>query len=164
MAGNHNSGRRPQPTRLKILRGNPGKRKLNDQEPKPRGGVPKCPEFLDKEAKVEWRRVVPELQAMGLMATAYRAALAQLCQAWAEFVIATKTVKSEGRTLTAATQHGERTYAHPAVAQQRSAWAAYRSYCAMFGLDPSSITKIKSPSVGAEPVDDFDKFVNSRGG
>ena len=31
--GNWNSGRRPQPTALKVLRGNPGKRPLNVDEP-----------------------------------------------------------------------------------------------------------------------------------
>ena len=35
MPGNWNSGRRPQPTALKMLRGNPGKRRLPASDPAP---------------------------------------------------------------------------------------------------------------------------------
>jgi len=33
-------GRRPKPTRLKMLTGNPGKRPLNGNEPRPAAAVP----------------------------------------------------------------------------------------------------------------------------
>jgi hypothetical protein len=46
-------GRLPKPTALKVLSGNPGKRALNKNEPKP-GGVPTCPSSLDATAKREW--------------------------------------------------------------------------------------------------------------
>ena len=36
-------GRRPKPTRLKLLTGNPGKRPLNDDEPQPQAAIPECP-------------------------------------------------------------------------------------------------------------------------
>ena len=29
-------------------------------------GTPRCPEWLSKSAKVEWRRIVPEMEAAGL--------------------------------------------------------------------------------------------------
>lgn len=44
-------GRKPKPTALKILEGNPGKRKLNAKEPTPLKKAPKCPAWLDAEAK-----------------------------------------------------------------------------------------------------------------
>lgn len=50
-------GRKPKPTALKVLEGNPGKRQLNVVEPKPRNKAPKCPAWLDAEAKKEWRRL-----------------------------------------------------------------------------------------------------------
>ena len=39
-------GRRPKPTRLKVLTGNPGKRPLNENEPRPEAHVPDCPPEL----------------------------------------------------------------------------------------------------------------------
>lgn len=44
------AGRKPKPTAIKELEGNPGKRKLNKKEPKPDKGMPVCPEWLLPEA------------------------------------------------------------------------------------------------------------------
>ena len=56
-------GRKPKPTALKVLEGNPGKRPLNDHEPIPPKGELKCPSWLLPEAKKNgsashprWRR------------------------------------------------------------------------------------------------------------
>ncbi|MDD6036563.1 MAG: response regulator [Lachnospiraceae bacterium] len=43
------AGRKPKPTAVKELEGNPGKRKLNKKEPKPEKGMPECPEWLMPE-------------------------------------------------------------------------------------------------------------------
>ena len=40
------AGRKPKPTAIKKLEGNPGKRKLNTKEPIPAKGMPNCPEWL----------------------------------------------------------------------------------------------------------------------
>ena len=57
----------PTPTNLKLLRGNPGKRKLNANEPDPAPAIPPCPSHLDKVAKKEWRRISKELLALGII-------------------------------------------------------------------------------------------------
>ena len=44
-------GRKPKPTALKLLEGNPGKRPLNDREPVPPRAALKCPAWLLPEAK-----------------------------------------------------------------------------------------------------------------
>ena len=56
-------GRRPKPTRLKMLTGNPGKRPLNGNEPRPAPAVPDCPAELGPLARTEWNRLVGELAA-----------------------------------------------------------------------------------------------------
>ena len=43
-------GRKPKPTALKVLEGNPGKRPLNENEPKPERKAPECPSWLEPEA------------------------------------------------------------------------------------------------------------------
>lgn len=50
------AGRKPKPTAVKKLEGNPGKRKLNTKEPVPAKGMPDCPEWLLPEAKKEWEK------------------------------------------------------------------------------------------------------------
>ncbi|WP_346898778.1 hypothetical protein [Clostridium sp. UBA7503] len=59
-------GRKPKPTAVKEFEGNPEKRALNELEPKPKKKAPKCPTWLDAEAKKEWRRVPKQLEEFGL--------------------------------------------------------------------------------------------------
>ncbi len=47
------AGRKPKPTAVKKLEGNPGKRKLNDKEPMPVKGMPTCPAWLMSEAQAD---------------------------------------------------------------------------------------------------------------
>lgn len=44
-------GRKPKPTAMKELEGNPGKHPLNTSEPKPTKKAPACPKWLEPEAK-----------------------------------------------------------------------------------------------------------------
>ena len=63
-------GRKPKPTALKQQEGNPGKRPLNEREPTPPKGTIRCPNWLEAEAKKEWKRLAPSLEAMGVLTTA----------------------------------------------------------------------------------------------
>ena len=56
------AGRRPKPSAIKRLEGNPGKRPINMREPKPDKKAPPCPKWLDPEAKKEWRRLSKKLE------------------------------------------------------------------------------------------------------
>jgi hypothetical protein len=47
-------GRRPKPTRLKLLTGNSGKHSLNVDEPRPEVAIPECPAELGPVAHREW--------------------------------------------------------------------------------------------------------------
>ena len=49
-------GRKPLPTVLKVLRGNLGRRPLNEYEPKPEVRLPRPPSHLSAQARREWRR------------------------------------------------------------------------------------------------------------
>lgn len=82
-------GRRPKPTRLKVLTGNPGKRPLNTDEPKPEVATPECPAELGPVARREWDRLACELTALRILTNLDRAALAAYCGAyamWAEAI------------------------------------------------------------------------------
>ena len=51
-------GRRPIPTHLKVLRGNPGKRALPENEPQPKGNLFEPPDFLSEAQRVRWNYAI----------------------------------------------------------------------------------------------------------
>ena len=83
-------GRKPKPTKLKLLEGNPGKRLINGREPQPPGSRPTCPAHLSPTAKAEWKRLATDLNTIGLLTRVDRAALAAYCQAYGRWVEAEK--------------------------------------------------------------------------
>lgn len=86
-------GRKPTPTALKIVMGNPGKRPLNKLEPKPVTAMPTCPAHLMPTAKAEWKRLARYLHRLGVISELDRAALAAYCQAYGRWVEAEKKLK-----------------------------------------------------------------------
>ena len=72
-------GRKPKPTAIKLLEGNPGKRTLNYAEPKPRVVLPRAPEHLSDEEKAKWKSTVKELYPLGLITAVDKDQLAMYC-------------------------------------------------------------------------------------
>jgi len=89
-------GRRPKPTRLKLLTGNPGKRPLNMDEPRPEAVIPDCPVELGPIAKREWDRLAGDLTTLRLLTSRDRAALAAYCGAYAMWAEATEAIEKYG--------------------------------------------------------------------
>lgn len=79
-------GRIPKPTAVKLLQGNPGKRRINGREPKPPGSMPDCPDYLAPEAKAEWARIPSILNQTGLLTQVDRTLMAGYCQTYARWV------------------------------------------------------------------------------
>ncbi len=86
-------GRKPIPTELKLLTGNPGHRPLNPREPKPANSMPTCPAHLSPTAKAEWKRLAGEMHRLGIVSQLDRAALAAYCQAYGRWAEAEKKLK-----------------------------------------------------------------------
>jgi P27 family predicted phage terminase small subunit len=100
--GNWNSGRRKLPTALKVLRGNPGKRRL-EQEPTIEPvdetfDIP--PPELDgnDRARAEWIRVAPLLRIAGLATQAERSTLLALCFEWSAYLTAQDALRESRLT------------------------------------------------------------------
>jgi P27 family predicted phage terminase small subunit len=148
-------GRKPKPTKLKLVTGNPGRRSINAAEPSPSNKAPDCPAWLDKDAKAKWQELAPELSALGLLTIVDGDVLAAYCQAWAEFKAATETIQRDGRTFSTETGYLAQ---HPAVSQQRSAWQAIKAFASLFGLDPSSRSRLHIGGK-AEDKDPFEAFL-----
>jgi P27 family predicted phage terminase small subunit len=130
------AGRKPKPTHLKVLEGNPGRRSLNKDEPKPRPVAPTRPTWLMAEAKREWGRVVPELERLGLLTAVDRAALATYCQAWARYVEAEERLSHYGGILKSKSSDYVQVSPYSTISKQNA--HIVRVLCAEFGLTPSS--------------------------
>ena len=90
------TGRPPTPTPLRLLRGNPQHRPINDQEPKPTPIAPRCPSWLSPVAKRHWRALAPELERIGVLTTIDVGAFAGLCESWAQFREASEFLHKHG--------------------------------------------------------------------
>ena len=88
------AGRKPKPTAVKKLEGNPGKRKLNTKEPIPAKGMPDCPDWLMPEAKKEWERLAELMNQMGVLTEVDMAAFAAYCQSYARWKEAQEHITS----------------------------------------------------------------------
>ena len=58
--------------------------------------APSMPDDFDGEAAAEWERIVPEIEAMGLLATLDRAALIRYCRAWADWCELDEKLRATG--------------------------------------------------------------------
>jgi len=129
-------GRKPKPTKLKLLHGKPGKRPLNQNEPRPRQVVPNCPRHLSAEGRKEWRRITKELAVLGLVTQIDRAALAGYCDAWARWVEASLGLQKHGM-LVKGRLAGEPVRS-PYLAVVNQSLEQMKSFLIEFGMTPSS--------------------------
>lgn len=137
--GYENSGRRPQPTALKVLRGNPSKTRLNANEPVPPSGEVVKPTGLSAGAEVVWERLSPICLAMRTLTPADVTVFASLCEAQAVLERASAMLATPGQ-VDAATK------------LQREFLPIVRPYYALFGLEPVSRARISVPKPkDAEP-------------
>lgn len=148
-------GRKPKPTELKRLAGNPGKRPLNRAEAQFTRALPQVPRHLDEVARREWKRVVYELHDAGLLTRVDRAALAAYCQAYSRWVRASREL--ENQPLILETASGYR-YQHPLLGVQNNALEAMRKFMAEFGMTPSSRSRVKA-EVPAEGPDELERLL-----
>ena len=143
--GFENSGRRPQPTALKMLRGNPGKRKPNPHEPQPPKGEAAMPVELSQAARKVWAELAPICQAMGTLTVADVRPFATLCELQATLAAASAQKDAEGfAPFTVADDfNGVATVkVHAALKLERETAQAVRPYYALFGLEPVSRARI----------------------
>ncbi len=156
-------GRKPKPTYLKLLTGNPGKRPLNEREPQPRPEpeIPVAPLELSAEARAEWDRVAGELSRLGTLTLVDRAALAAYSQAYGRWIQAERSIAEMAQRdqltggLMIKTTNGN-AIQNPLVGMANRAMSDMVRYAAEFGMTPSSRSRITGkidPNQG-----DFDEF------
>jgi P27 family predicted phage terminase small subunit len=84
----------PVPTRLRLLRGNPGKQAIRPEPQPPEPiALPEPPDFLNDEAKSEWARVGEELRRLRLLTIVDTKSFAAYCVAYARWAAAERALK-----------------------------------------------------------------------
>lgn len=134
-------GRKPEPTALRVLRGNPGKRPLPAGEPKPLAlDSLEPPDWLDLEARQEWVRLAPVLQRLGVLTETDVGALAAYCEAWATWKGATQKIRQFGMVVKS--KEGELPVVSPYVKIAHNALLQMRGLLVEFGMTPSSRVRV----------------------
>jgi len=153
-------GAKPVPTALKILMGNPGKRPLNEHEPKPAPGIPDRPEHLDDLANRIWDRTIPVLERMGVLTEIDGDVVESYCVARSEWYRASKFIRENGQTYTSKDSEGRVLAVHPwpQVSIVMKYWQIVRWCAAELGMTPSSRTRIRTEPFAQ--VDEFEAFLN----
>ena len=141
-------GRKPKPSAIRRIDGNPGKRGYNALEPVPPDGLPSPPRHLSGEALDEWDRLAVPLHQMGVLTIADRAAFAAYCQAYGRWAEAEERLRTTPVLIRM-----------PSGYVQQSPWLSIANkqselmgrYMVELGLTPAARSRV---IVDAPPMDD----------
>jgi len=169
-------GPKPEPTQFKLVKGNPGRRPLNDREPQPLRTIPECPSFLNKEERKIWDAVSRKLYDMGVLTEVDDLSLAVFCEYFLEYRKLSDQVKKVGVFIKVKNGKETKTYVDPETGEkiekevdrfilQRSpvagardlAWDKASKILAEFGMNPSARSRIKLEleQPKADPYEEF---------
>ncbi|MEX0445351.1 phage terminase small subunit P27 family [Xenorhabdus sp. SGI246] len=157
------SGRRPKPTARKALAGNPGKRKLNRDEPAftPLTSVSPPDWFTECEmplAEVMWALTSKELCAQGLLCVTDLAVLERWCVAYQFWRNAVINIARQGNTVTGATGGPIK---NPELTAKKEQQSEMDTTGSMLGLDPSSRQRLIGAAGQAKTDNPFMRMIAS---
>lgn len=132
-------GPAPQPTKLKLLKGDPS---ANLNEPRAREGTPDPPPEMGKEARAIWDYTTRELYWTGMLTHLDRDALVAYCEAVVTHRRACKML-AESEVLVRGRDGN--IVKNPAIMVQRDAAMILKAFAAEFGLTPRARAEIHLP-------------------
>lgn len=133
-------GRPSQPTKLKVLKGVTKPSRVNQHEPIPRPVGPTAPEGTPEPVLIEWRRVLVELEAMGLAHAADRDVIYAYCCAVVEHRGAYEALTEHGPLIPGRAGGMVR---NPAAQMVRDSATNLRMLARELGLTPSARASLK---------------------
>lgn len=147
------AGRKPQPTNLKIIKGNPGKRPLNKDEPKPKVVTPEPLAWLDPTAQTEWKRIVPILARLGLLTEIDTVAMAGYCKAFSRWKQA-EEILDKSPSMMFRSEKNKYPCPMPHVSISQKYLQIMKGYLIEFGMTPSARSRL----VAGKPDGEKDGF------
>lgn len=142
-------GAKPDPTALRILRGNPGRRPLPEGEPTPANASLEPPDWLDEAAKIEWRRLAPMLSTNGVLTDMDVDALCAYCETWVRWKTATAKIREFGMVIKSP---NGMPMPSPYVAIANKAMATMRALLTEFGMTPSARSRVQVSKKPEKPT------------
>lgn len=92
-------GRKPKPTKLKLLHGTFRKDRANLNEPEPEVKIPSPPDYLIADALQEWGRMSEELYQFGMLAKIDRAIFSGYCQSYGRWAETQREINKKGMVI-----------------------------------------------------------------
>ena len=136
-------GRKPQPTNIRLITGNAGKRAVPEDVPELPvvAALPDPPEQLSQQARVYWPELAKQLRNMRVLTDADLPALAMLCESYATYWEAMEGVRTHGIISVTPNKYIVRSeYLNTAS----KAMSECLKILTEFGLTPSSRTKVRT--------------------
>ncbi|GHE00912.1 terminase [Defluviimonas sp. 20V17] len=141
-------GRKPKPTAIRLIDGNPGKRGYNADEPVAPEGEIDCPPHLSDVATEEWRRIAGALQDMGVVTLVDRAALAAYCQSYGRWVEAEEKLKETPTLVKTASGYIQQ---NPWLTVANKQLELMGRYMGELGITPASRSRVAAFQKDAGP-------------
>lgn len=145
-------GRKPKPTALKELAGNPGKRALNKNEPKfSELKSVETPEWMPELAATMWETVLPELLANKVLTIPDLHNVEAFCMAYQRWREAQEDVTLNGIVI----KTENSVIKNPAVTVVNEASVQMMKFGSLLGLDPSSRSRLMGATKDNKPSNPF---------
>ena len=114
---------------------------------------PVCPEWLEDEAKAEWKRLAKNLFELGLLTDLDVAAFASYCQAYARWKEAEEFITQHGSIVKTKTGYWQQV---PQVAIAHSNQKIMMQAAAEFGLTPSARSRMIAGDAKQAEIDEME--------
>lgn len=158
------SGPPPTPLHLRILRGNPSKRRLRPEpEPQVATDCPEPPSFLEPYARDEWWRIGPELHRLGLLTVVDLHPFAAYCTAYSiwrtsEEILARIAANDPAMSGLLVKSVDGNVRINPLVVMSRKAAEDMLRFAGEFGMTPVARSRLAA-GVGTESFGKFDGLI-----
>ena len=138
-------GPKAKTTIQRMREGNPGRKPINEDEPKPAPllKIPSPPSHLTLMAKRHWRDLAPLLIAFGHLTPMEKDAFAVYCQSWDMWRVSSLVLKKEGYLKKQQTKTGPYYSIHPILVVRNRAADDMRKAFAEFGFTPADRVNLK---------------------
>ena len=167
-------GPRPQPTALKVLRGNRSKEDLDERmrlepDPEPVDPNQSPPAYLEGDSLEKWNEMLPIARRMRVMSEADCETLGRYCEMWSVWLSCLKRIRKDGR-YQAYYETNKKTGEKILKCHQPAPWASEFKAVSdkllkleqEFGFTPSSRSTMKVDK--GEPQNTVSSYLESRRG